>query len=148
MYLRGHYSKIWKWSKNFKSTIDNQLKFDSHVKLLCKTVSYKLNCLARVAKFLCQRQKLLLFNSFIQGQFNYCPLVWMFCGRKAHSRINNIHEPSLRLIFNDYNSSFNQLLTINKDVTTHNKCLQILCTEVYKIVNGSATTIMNDTKFE
>ena len=59
--------------------IDNRLNFKNHIKNLCKTVSNKLNCLARLSKTLTKSQRILLFNSFIKGQFNYCPLIWMFC---------------------------------------------------------------------
>ena len=47
-------------------------------------------------------KKNLLFNSFIKSQFNYCPLIWMFCSRKQNSKINSIHERALRIIYQNH----------------------------------------------
>ena len=46
----------------------------------------------------------------IKSQFNYCPLVRIFCSRKSNNLINKVQERALRLITNDYQSSFNILL--------------------------------------
>ena len=49
-------------------------------------------------------------KSFIESQFSYCPLLWMFCTRKMNQRINFIHERALGLVYEDYTSSFSDLL--------------------------------------
>ena len=56
-----------------------------------------------------------LINSFINAQFTYCPLIWMFSSKGCYKRINKTHERLLRLILNDYESSFDSLLsTLNE----------------------------------
>ena len=69
-------------------------------------------------------------NAFILSQFEYCPLVWMFHSRKLNNRINNIHEHALRIVFRDYESTFQQLLKQNKGVSIYQRNLQILATEI------------------
>ena len=49
-------------------------------------------------------------KSFVESQFSYSPLIWMFCGRVANNRINKIHERALRLVYQDSESSFEDLL--------------------------------------
>ena len=49
---------------------------------------------------------------------------------------------SLRLITSDENSSFKTLLQTAIDITVHQRNLQILMTEVYKIIKGEASAIM------
>ena len=66
----------------------------------------------------------------------------MFSSRQSKNLISKVHENSLRLITNDQNSNFETLLQNNKDITVHQRDLQILMIEVYKIVNGEAPTIM------
>ena len=44
--------------------------------------------------------------------FGYCPLVWMFHSRPLNNRINKIEERTLRLVYKDYNSTFNKLMKI------------------------------------
>ena len=38
-------------------------------------------------------------KSLIEGQFDYCPLVWMFHGRVLNRKINYLHERSLRIAY-------------------------------------------------
>ena len=78
--------------------VDRELKFDKRVKHICKKADNKLNALTRMANILNPFQKNTLFKSFIKGQFNYCPLLWMFCSRSSNNLINKIHERALSLI--------------------------------------------------
>ena len=38
---------------------------------------------------------------FIEFQFGYYPLVWMFCGKQTTARINHMYEKSPRAVYND-----------------------------------------------
>ena len=125
-------------------TIDNKLSFDSHIKKICRNIGQKLSVLLRIASYLELDQKKLLFNAMIKSQFSYCPLVCMFSSRKSNNLINKIHERTLRIISNDNKSSFEQLLINDNDMTIHQRNLQVLMTEVYKIVNGYAPPIMQN----
>ena len=86
----------------------------------------------------------IIMKAFIFSQFNYCPLVWMFHSREINNRINNIHERALRLAYKDYQSSFEMLLRKDGSVTIHHKNLQLLVTEIYKVIHGIAPKIMNE----
>ena len=79
-------------------TIDNELKFDDHVNQLCKKESLKLDALARIASFINISKKRIIMKSFIESQFGYCPLIWMFHGRGLDNKINRIHERALRIV--------------------------------------------------
>ena len=68
----------------------------------------------------------------------------MFSSRQSNNLINKLHERSLMFITNDENSSFETLLQNNKDITIHQRNLQIVTTEVYKIVKGEASAIMKN----
>ena len=46
-----------------------------------------------------QRHKIMA--AYINSQFGYCPLVWMFHSRKLNNRVNKIHERALRITYND-----------------------------------------------
>ena len=80
----------------------------------------------------------------IKSQFSYCPIIWMFSSRTSNNLINKAHDRSLRLITNDENSSFETLLQNINDITVHQRNLQILMTEVYKIIKGEAPAIMKN----
>ena len=102
-------------------TIDSELKFDEHVNSLCKKASQKLNALSRVSHFMNEDKRRVLMKAFIESQFGYCPLVWMFCSRTLNNRINRIHERALRLVYNDYENTFQTLLSRDKSFTVHEK---------------------------
>ena len=124
--------------------IDKKLTFDNHVTMLCKKTSQKLNALARLAKFMSFPQKKLLFNPFIKSQFNYCPLIWMFCSRTQNSKINSIHERALRIIYKNHTSSYCELLHLHQEKTVHQNNINTLMIEVYKYLNGLSPPIMKD----
>ena len=95
-------------------TIDNKLSFDEHIINICKTANKKLNALSRINHYMKQNQKEILLSSFIISHFSYCPLIWMFCSKKSTKKINAVHERSLRIILNDYNSSYALFLGVNE----------------------------------
>ena len=73
--------------------------------------------------------------SFIKAQFKYCPLTWLFCSRSCNNKINKLHERALRLVYDDYESSFDVLLNKNKSFSIHHQNIQKLMIEVYKSLN-------------
>ena len=68
----------------------------------------------------------------------------MFSSKGCYKRINEIHERSLRLILNDYDSSFDSLLSTLNEKTIHQRCINVLLTEVYKYLNGYSPDLMNE----
>ena len=48
-------------------------------------------------------------NHFLNFKSN-CPLTWIFCNRRASNRINKLHEGALWPAYNDYETSFSDLL--------------------------------------
>ena len=71
--------------------IDRTLSFDEHVSSLCKKAGRKLSVLARLSSYTTLKQRKVLMKSFIEAQFGYCPLVWMFHGRVLNRKINHLH---------------------------------------------------------
>ena len=125
-------------------TIDSELKFTDHVKSLCTKTSRKVTAFSRVAKLLDFKKARLLYNAFIMSSLSYCPLIWMFCGKTANKEINRIHKRALRILFNDYEASFEELLQRNNEQTVHTKNLHKLMTEVYKSLNCQNPAFMWD----
>ena len=117
-------------------TLDKNIKMTEHIQKLCKKAGAKLSALARIAPFIDEHKRILLMKSFILSQFNYCPLVWMYCQRRSNHLINRIHERALRIAYNDYTSSFESLLERDHTVTIHQKNIQSLSLEIYKTVNN------------
>ena len=90
--------------------IDNQLRFNKHVKTLCDKTNRKISAFRRLNMYLSKEQAMKLCSTVIISSVNYCPLVWMFCGKEANHKINRTHKRALRILHNDYDSSLNTLL--------------------------------------
>ena len=62
-------------------TVDAALEFDQHIKTLCQKVNKNVKAFSRVAKLLDLNKAKLLYNYFLLSNFNYCPLIWILCGK-------------------------------------------------------------------
>ena len=75
---------------------------------------------------------------------SYCPLIWRFCSRRSNHLINKLRERTLRITYNNFNSSFSKLLEMANESTIHIRNLKFLVAEVYKFLNGLSPPIMNE----
>ena len=92
--------KIWESGKQklLRMEIEQNLNFDDHVFSLWKKARRKLAVLAKLSKFTSFKQKQILMKTFVESQFGYCLLSWMFHSRKANSKINHSQERCLRIV--------------------------------------------------
>ena len=127
--------------------LDSKLDFESDIGSLCRKAGQKISDLTRLKNYFSSDQRNLLLYSVIKSQFTYCLLIWMFTSRYLNNALNNIHERALRLIYNDYEKSFNSILTENNLKTIHQKNLEFLAIKIYKFQNGLSQPIMNDIFF-
>ena len=146
LWLKVGNELIWESSeeKLLGVTIDKNLNFNAHLSILCNKVQQKVSALARVVKFIPFEKKRILLKTFIESQFSYCPLIWMFCSRTMNRKINHIHERALRLVYNDYIKSFDELLKKDNTVSIHHRNIQYVAIEMYKVMNNLSPQIMKD----
>ena len=110
---------VWKWirwifvMRSFRvvkrflgKKIGNKLTFEEHVEGLCRKARQKISAVARISSLIRFEQR----KPHLTFHFSYCPLVWIFNSRRLDNRIDHIHEKALRVIYQDYNSSFRELL--------------------------------------
>ena len=95
---------------------DSKLTFKSHIGNICKKSSQKLNAISRITQCMGFAKSRLTVNAFFMAQSNYCSLMWMCHNRTYKNKINRLHERSIRLIYNDKRSSFEDLLEKNDSV--------------------------------
>ena len=68
-------------------TIDNQLTFKDHISILCQRANLKLHALRRMRKYLPTMKPKLLYNAFINNQFHYASIIWMFCRKQDYLKL-------------------------------------------------------------
>ena len=115
--------------------IDWKLKFNDRVDIICSKANRKIKALYRLRSKLNASQKLVLYNSFIMTHFNYCPVIWMFCGKTANRKIDNIQRKALQSLYNDFSSNHEELLEKGKHLTIHKMNKRHLLVQVFKCLN-------------
>ena len=125
-------------------TIDDKLSFTSHISTLCTRANSNVRNLCRIRRYLNQDQLILLFNSFILSIFNYAPIVWMFCNKSSCKSIDSIHKRSLRAVYGDYVTSYEDLLQISGSKRIHEIHLCQLLSEIYKTAHSLNPSFMQE----
>ena len=111
-------------------TNDVKLSFEKHIEQIYAKTRAKLKALARIAPFMNINKKKVLMKAFFMAQFSYCPLISMFHSRKLNSKINNLHEHCLPVVYSDNTSSFEELLETDNFVLLCHRNIQVLATEL------------------
>ena len=138
--------KIWesRTVKLVRITIDNELKFDEHISNVYMKAQRKLTVLTRIKKYLDFDKLRTLFKTFFESWFKYCPLTWMFYSKTTNNKINKLHERTLRLVYDDYKSMFDEKLEKDNSFAVHHYNTQAFCIELYRVYNNLSQTIFNE----
>ena len=121
---------------------DSNLNFDLYVSSLCKKVGKRLSVLARLSNFMSLNQRRTLMKTFIESQFSYCPLIWMFHGRIVNKKNNHLHESAQHVVYKDYVSSSEDLKGIN--LTIHHRNIQSLAIELFKAKQNLSNSMLSN----
>ena len=68
----------------------------------------------------------------------------MFHSHSINNKINRLQERVLRIVYNDFKSSFKNLLEKDGTVSIHVKNLQKLATEMFKISKNFSVLLMSE----
>ena len=90
--------------------LERHLDFNKQIKQLCRKAACQLNVLQRLARHLDQEGRMAIFRAFIVSHFNYCPLVWHFCGATNTKKLERIQFRALRCVFLDFESDYDTIL--------------------------------------
>ena len=112
-------------------TIDKALNFKKHIENLCRIAQYKLHALRRIRKYLTLDKAKLLGHTCINSQFNYAPLIWMFCHKVTYLKMQEIYRKSLKVIYQS-DASYDNLLQLSNSMSLHQQHLRFLLVEIYK----------------
>ena len=94
--------------------------------------------------FISNDKAMLLVNAYILSPFNYCPLIWMFCGKEAHNLIPKCYHKASCVLSNSDDKDFENLLLEFNSISIHARNLRLMVTEAYKSLNHIGPKIMED----
>ena len=118
--------------------------FKSHVDDICNRASRQINSFKRFSKYLKVDRRLSVYKSFIQSNFSYCPVAWLFCGRKNSNKLAKLQERALRIVFDDFSSSYEFLCERANTLPLSFYRLRFLGIEMYKCIEETNPTYLND----
>ena len=98
--------------------------------------------LKRLSKFLTRLGRLTVYHSFILSNFNYCPLTWHFCSEANTKKMERIQERALRFIYDDHNTSYEDLLMKSKLPSLKLRRIRTIALESFKIINKDCPVIL------
>ena len=142
--LAGNNIKCDKEVKLLGITIDFELNFNTHISNICKKASRQLHVLKRLGKYLNKLGKLTIYHSFILSNFNFCSLTWHFCSESNTAKIEKIQERALRFIYQDYNSTYDDLLLKSKMPSLKIRRLRTMAIEVFRTINKENPIYLHD----
>ena len=130
-----------KWCNRNYSAILATLQITSYVH--SRKASQQLNILKRLGRYLDRLSKLTIFHTFILSNFNFCPLAWRLCTDKNSPKIEKVQERALRFVYDDYTSSYINLLEKSQVPSLQIRRIRTMALETYKIVNKSAPVCLH-----
>jgi len=90
-------------------TLDEKLKFDSHIADICRKVGSQINALSKLKNILPCKTKVSLYQAFILPYFSYCSQVWYHCGRNIE-KLERTNARALRFVYSDKILTYEALL--------------------------------------
>ena len=98
----------------------------------------------RIGKYLNRLGRLTAYYSFILSNFNYCPVTWHYCSGNNSLKMEKIQERALRFIYDDYNSSYENLLEKSKLPSLKIRRLKTIAVETFKIIHKNSPSYLHD----
>ena len=124
--------------------IDSNLNFNSHIHTLTKRAAGQLNYLCRNKNYLNEEAKKILIESFIMSNFNYCPLVWLFCSAESVRKQEKVQERALRFLFDNYEYDYEHLLVLANKPSIEVRKLRLLSIEIFKTIHDLNPSFMKE----
>ena len=122
--------------------LDKDLNFNEQIKMLCRKAAAQLAVLQRLSGYLDFNSRMAIFRCFIMSHFNYCSLVWHFCGSTNAAKLERLQFRALKFVYQDWNSTYLELLEKANLPTLELARNRAILVEVYKSVNRLSPPFM------
>ena len=134
--LDGHAITRGNTLKMLGVTLDDKLNFNEHVRNMCQTAPCQINALKRISNFLNEQCRMHVYKSFISANFNYCPIVWLFCGKINLKKLEKLQERALATVYCDKSLAYEDMLKKSSQLCIRLNLIRLLAIEMFKCMNG------------
>ena len=95
-------------------------------------------------KFLERTMSNACYKSFISANFNYCPIVWLFCGKTNLKKLEKLQERALATVYCDKSLAYEDMLKRSGQLCIRLNLIRLLAIEMFKCMNGLNPLYIND----
>ena len=142
--LDGHVITRGNTLKMLGVTLDDKLNFNEHIRNMCQTASCQIHALKRISNFLNEQCRMHVYKSFISANFNFGPIVWLFCGKTNLKKLEKLQERALATVYCDKSLAYEDMLKRSGQLCIRLNLIRLLAIEMFKCMNGLNPLYIND----
>ena len=142
--LDGHVISRGNSLKMLGVTLDDNSNFNEHVRNICQTASCQINALKRISNFLNEQCRMNVYKSFISANFNYCPIVWLFCGKTNLNKLEKLQERALATVFCDNSLTYEDMLEKSGQLRIRLNLIRLVAIDMFKCMNDLNPLYINE----
>ena len=124
--------------------IDKQLNFKGHIDEICCQTGKQINALKRIKHHLQKDSKTTIYNSYINCNFNYCSVIWMFANKSTIDKLECTNKRALRFVTNKGHLNYDELCQQEKQLNVYRRCIKNLAISLYKVKQGIAPNYIKE----
>ena len=98
----------------------------------------------RIGHNLSLLNRLTVVHTFVLSNFNFCPLAWHFCSENNTTKMEELQERGVRFVYNDFSSSYEDLLTKTKLSTLQFRRMRTMAIKTFKILNSLTLSVLTN----
>ena len=124
--------------------LDQKLKFNIHVDEICSQTGKQINALKRIKHHLEKDSKMTIYNSYINCNFNYCSVIWMFANQSTLDKLERTNKRALRFVTNKGHISYEEMCRQEKQLNIYRRCIKSMAIQLFKVKQGTAPSYIKE----
>ena len=124
--------------------LDKDLKFQLQINEICSQSGKQINALKRIRHYLDKSCRMTIYNSYINSNFNYCSVVWMFTNKCNKDKLEKTNKRALRFVSGKNHLSYDEMCKEGKQLNIYRKCVKGAAILLYKIKHGMAPNYVSE----
>ena len=125
-------------------TVDEQLKLQTHINNMCRTVSRNIFLLSKLSQIVSQKSKLAFFFAHIMSHMNYVSNAWGGCAGVHMKQLYSLHKRAVKFLIPIPNLDYKQKCCALKLLPLDKQLLPNKCVLMQKVVHGKAPQYLKD----
>ena len=125
-------------------TVDEQLKLQTHINNMCRTVSRNIFLLSKLSQIVSQKSKLAFFFAHIMSHMNYVSNAWGGCAGVHMKQLYSLYKRAVKFLIPIPNLDYKQKCCALKLLPLDKQLLPNKCVLMQKVVHGKAPQYLKD----